>query len=56
MNRTCLEKQIEKTRIKMYEAYNNAEQYDVVLKISQELDGLLNRLQNLSTKRSKPPE
>jgi hypothetical protein len=43
-NRDILRKQIEEKRQKMYDAYLNESNYNNVVKISQELDALLNRL------------
>ncbi|WP_249869550.1 aspartyl-phosphate phosphatase Spo0E family protein [Oceanobacillus saliphilus] len=43
--RKSLEVQVEQLRNKMYEAYKNNESYDRIIKISQELDRLLNRLE-----------
>lgn len=43
-----LEKKIEHIRQKMYEAYNNSEEYCEVVRISQELDDLLNQLDHLT--------
>lgn len=43
-NRDILKKQIEEKRQKMYDAYLNGSNYNNVVKISQELDALLNRL------------
>ncbi|WP_081988302.1 aspartyl-phosphate phosphatase Spo0E family protein [Halobacillus sp. BBL2006] len=39
-----LELQIEEVREKMYEAYQSPNNYTEVLRISQELDDLLNKL------------
>ncbi|PAV28443.1 hypothetical protein CIL05_16010 [Virgibacillus profundi] len=44
---TSLEIQIEQLRKKMYHAYENNESYDHIIKISQKLDDLLNKLDNL---------
>ncbi|OZU89421.1 hypothetical protein CIL03_06835 [Virgibacillus indicus] len=46
-SRTSLEIQIEQLRKKMYKAYEANESYDYIIKISQELDTLLNKLDNL---------
>ncbi|WP_431804548.1 Spo0E family sporulation regulatory protein-aspartic acid phosphatase [Halobacillus andaensis] len=46
-NRDVLRKQIEEKRQKMYDAYLNGSNYNNVVKISQELDALLNRLNNV---------
>ncbi|WP_277752096.1 aspartyl-phosphate phosphatase Spo0E family protein [Halobacillus salinus] len=43
----CLQKQIETVRTEMYTAYNNAVEYGELVKISQELDELLNQLDKL---------
>ncbi|RWZ51364.1 aspartyl-phosphate phosphatase Spo0E family protein [Halobacillus fulvus] len=43
----CLETKIEKVRLKMYEAYSQPVEYHELLKISQELDDLLNQLERL---------
>ncbi len=41
---SSLEKRIEEVRVSMYEAYAQDLSYENVLKISQELDHLLNKL------------
>ncbi|UOQ43317.1 aspartyl-phosphate phosphatase Spo0E family protein [Halobacillus salinarum] len=43
-SRKHLEKQIETLRTQMYEAYRNYSRYEDIVKISQELDKLLNEL------------
>ncbi|MCF3943974.1 aspartyl-phosphate phosphatase Spo0E family protein [Oceanobacillus alkalisoli] len=43
--------QIEKKRLKMYEAYTNNATYEKLINISQELDQLLNQLATLNQKR-----
>ncbi|MGP4070776.1 Spo0E family sporulation regulatory protein-aspartic acid phosphatase [Halobacillus sp. B29] len=43
-----MEIKIEILREQLYEAYVDNAEYDVLLKISQELDKLLNDLQNLN--------
>ncbi|SFK49219.1 Spo0E like sporulation regulatory protein [Halobacillus dabanensis] len=43
-NPDVLKKQIEDKRQKMYDAYLNGSNYNYVVKLSQELDDLLNRL------------
>ncbi|MGP4075535.1 Spo0E family sporulation regulatory protein-aspartic acid phosphatase [Halobacillus sp. K22] len=47
MNEEDLKTKIEETRKSMYEAYTQGEDYNKVLKISQQLDGLLNRMVKL---------
>ncbi|TGB03576.1 aspartyl-phosphate phosphatase Spo0E family protein [Halobacillus salinus] len=44
----CLNEKIEKVRLKMYEAYANSVEYSELVKISQELDDLLNQLDRLN--------
>ncbi len=46
-NREELENKIEITREQLYKAYVNNVEYEELLKISQELDGLLNSLRKL---------
>lgn len=41
-----LERQIEELRIRMYEIYNNNPTDEELLRISQELDDLLNKFRN----------
>ncbi|MCA1022388.1 aspartyl-phosphate phosphatase Spo0E family protein [Halobacillus litoralis] len=43
-----LNEKIESVRTKMYEAYENGRSYEELLKISQELDDLLNRLEEIN--------
>ncbi|MGP4060729.1 Spo0E family sporulation regulatory protein-aspartic acid phosphatase [Halobacillus sp. H74] len=43
MYKEKLEQQIEELRIRMYELYNNNPADEELVRISQELDGLLNR-------------
>ncbi|MGI8314587.1 Spo0E family sporulation regulatory protein-aspartic acid phosphatase [Halobacillus mangrovi] len=45
-NQSPLEKNIECTRGKMYEAYKNNSDYEEVLRLSQKLDQLLNQLKS----------
>ncbi|WP_303047418.1 aspartyl-phosphate phosphatase Spo0E family protein [Halobacillus salinus] len=42
-----LQQQIETVRSEMYDAYNNSVEYGELVKISQELDELLNQLDKL---------
>ncbi|MCD5324621.1 MULTISPECIES: aspartyl-phosphate phosphatase Spo0E family protein [Pontibacillus] len=44
----CLEHKIEKIREKMYVAFNNSVEYSELVKISQDLDELLNQLDDLN--------
>jgi|GEM_PF-7056395 len=44
MNKEDLQTKIEETRKRMYEAYNQGEDYNKILNISQQLDDLLNRM------------
>ena len=44
MNKEDLQTKIEETRKCMYEAYNQGEDYNRILNISQQLDDLLNRM------------
>ncbi|MGP4061486.1 aspartyl-phosphate phosphatase Spo0E family protein [Halobacillus sp. H74] len=46
-NHDFLKKQIEEKRQKMYDAYLNGSDYNNVVKLSQELDSLLNRLSSV---------
>ncbi|MBP2078667.1 aspartyl-phosphate phosphatase Spo0E family protein [Oceanobacillus polygoni] len=46
-NRRQLELRIEQLRVKMYHAFESNLNYDKVIEISQELDILLNKLENL---------
>ncbi|WP_242985907.1 aspartyl-phosphate phosphatase Spo0E family protein [Oceanobacillus zhaokaii] len=48
--RQTIELQIERLRSRMYHAFEKGEHYDQVVAISKELDGLLNKLENLHTK------
>ncbi|MBN8234922.1 aspartyl-phosphate phosphatase Spo0E family protein [Halobacillus kuroshimensis] len=48
-NRDVLKKQIEEKRQKMYNAYLKESNYNNVVKISQELDALLNRLNSIAS-------
>ncbi|RDW15329.1 hypothetical protein CWR48_19415 [Oceanobacillus arenosus] len=48
--RRTLELQIEQLRSKMYHAFEKGEHYDQIITISEELDELLNKLENLHTK------
>ncbi|WP_145956015.1 aspartyl-phosphate phosphatase Spo0E family protein [Halobacillus halophilus] len=43
-----LENQIEETRVRMYAAYMNEAVFRDILIISQQLDYLLNKLENIS--------
>ncbi|SFG45094.1 Spo0E like sporulation regulatory protein [Halobacillus alkaliphilus] len=49
MNKEDLQTKIEETRKYMYEAYNQGEDYDKILVISQQLDDLLNRMVKLKS-------
>ncbi|WP_143414458.1 aspartyl-phosphate phosphatase Spo0E family protein [Halobacillus massiliensis] len=51
-----VEAKIEELRMKMYEAYNQGMEYEEVIKISQELDHLLNQLDSMKKKRAPSPE
>ncbi|MBM7570356.1 aspartyl-phosphate phosphatase Spo0E family protein [Aquibacillus albus] len=51
MKKQELEKQIEVLRMKMYQCYQNDNHSEEVLKISQQLDQLLNQSYKLSLKR-----
>ncbi|ASF39392.1 Spo0E family sporulation regulatory protein-aspartic acid phosphatase [Halobacillus halophilus] len=44
MNKEDLQTKIEETRKYMYEAYNQGEDYNKVVNISQQLDDLLNKM------------
>ena len=44
----CLHKQIETVRLELYDAYNNSADYSELVRISQELDKLLNQLDKLT--------
>ena len=46
----CLELKIERVRSEMYEAYNQSRDYETLLRISEELDGLLNKLEDLKNR------
>lgn len=39
-----IEEEIEQLRIKMYQAYNERQDEDIILKLSTQLDRLLNKL------------
>ncbi|WP_242520167.1 aspartyl-phosphate phosphatase Spo0E family protein [Halobacillus kuroshimensis] len=43
-----MNEKIEGVRAKMYEAYEDGRSYEELLKISQELDDLLNRLEQIT--------
>lgn len=43
----CLELKIERVRSEMYEVYNQSLDYEKLLRISEELDELLNKLDEL---------
>ncbi|UOQ43334.1 aspartyl-phosphate phosphatase Spo0E family protein [Halobacillus salinarum] len=47
VNKCSLHRQIEDLREKMYEVYETSADYEDLLKISQELDRLLNELEKM---------
>ncbi|MFQ3545201.1 aspartyl-phosphate phosphatase Spo0E family protein [Halobacillus rhizosphaerae] len=48
IDKILLEQKIEDIRQKMYEVYNHANDYEEVIRISQKLDNLLNKLDEQS--------